>query len=237
MSKHINGRSIESALNDFDFRSQEEGFVPYYEIKVAGACISSNKKDDIDIAREKLERYLSNQKNEDSAAIVSIVYHSSIDKSGKFAGSQEVFNVRLNPVNDYSVSGQPAVQNNVIAALESKIDSLAGQIAAMQEEPEEEEDDEEDEGFLSGITKSPEFKNYLMQMFFQNMGLQSNQGYQSAPTINGVDELADERDKIKTALSIISKHTKSLGDDLMKLAEMSESNPQQFQFLLSMLRK
>jgi ferritin len=69
------------------------------------------------------------------------------------------------------------------------------------------------------------------------MGVQNNNAYQQPTTLNGIDNPEEEKDKIRNALQIMSKHTKSLGDDLMKLATMSEQDPNQFQLLLTMLRK
>lgn len=234
MGKHISGESIADVLANYDFRSEQKDFIPIYCVKIAGEVIYTNRDTDVEASREMLERALAQVGK--SSAVISICYYRKLDKNEEPTGTCEIYNARLNPVNDYASSGSSS--NSQISALESKIDMLNGKIAELEAEDQEDEDEEEEDGWLSGISKSPEFKQYIMQMLFQNMGFTgAKQGYQqTSPTINGV-EPTNESDKIRTALKIIAKHTKSLGDDLMKLAEMSESNPQQFQFLLSMLRK
>ena len=226
----ILGSTIEDVLEHFDFRASKKDFKPYFVLKSAGTIHWTNREDDITSARESLENSLKAFKTKGSTAVISIIFYRKLDKNEEPTGTGETFTVRLNEVNQYG-QGLP-MMNPSITALEQKIDILSGKLAELSDEEEE----EEEEGWLSGITKEPEFKNYIMKMFFSQMGLQNN-SYQQPTTLNGVENPEEEKEKIRTALQLLSKHTKSLGDDLMKLATMSETDTNQFQFLLTMLRK
>ena len=238
MMTDINGRSVEDVLSNYDLRSNQKGFKPYYIVKIASHVKFSHTEDDALAGRELLEENLRAAKAAGSCALMSVIYFKRLDKNGEPTGTGESFNVSLNEAGSY-----PAIQSGngyvpvYVNEIKSSLDSINGRLAALEEDDEDEED-QEDEGFLSGITKDPEMKNALMRMLFQQMGfINAKQGYQGGPAqpINGVE--MNESDKIRQALKIMAKHTSTLGDDLMKLATIAETDPNQFNFLLSMLRK
>ena len=233
----INGRSLEDVLNHYDFRATRKGFKPYFVVKASSQVKFSHEDDDVTAGRELLEENLKSAKMAGNTSVFSIIFYKRLDKNGECTGTGEVYNVRLNDPGQYS-NVNAMVMPNMMGELKQTLETINGRLAAL-EEPEDDEDEEDDDGgFLGGITKDPEMKQALMRMLFQQMGLiNPKQGYQAQGPINGVPDPAEEKEKIRTALQIMAKHTNSLGDDLMRLAKIAETDPNQFNFLLSMLRK
>jgi hypothetical protein len=56
------------------------------------------------------------------------------------------------------------------------------------------------------------------------------------PAINGVSDEPTEQQKIDKAIEVLSQSTPNLGDSLLILAKMSIDNPQQYKWLLGMLK-
>jgi len=134
--------------------------------------------------------------------------------------------------NGYAQRQQNYVGNSNNAIL-SKLEAIEQKIAIDQEE-EEEEIKQEPQGFsgiISGIVNNPDVQVMLANIFMgaldRFMPLKKE-----TVAINGFDD-----NKLDEALIILKKHDPELESDLMLLAKMAESNPGQFKFLLSMLRK
>jgi len=194
------------------------------------------KYDDIDECIEKLKYYFDgitpdpktiyilkwwDEKPELNKGKIS----SSADGSVKFVTNT---NDEINEV----VNGYRERIGNYNNAILSKLEAIEQKIAIDQEE--EEEIKQEPQGFsgiIAGIVNNPDVQVMLANIFMgaldRFMPLKKE-----TVAINGFDD-----NKLDEALMILKKHDPELESDLMLLAKMAESNPGQFKFLLSMLRK
>ena len=173
----------------------------------------------------------------------SIVYYDNIvkpDAKGKIqelpAGAVKF--VTSNPeqiqeyYNGYAQRQQNYVGNNNNAIM-SEIQAMKELFIKKQEEEEEEEINEPQgfAGMISGLVNNPDVQTMIANIFIgaldRFMPLKKE-----TVAINGFDD-----NKLDEALIILKKHDPELESDLMLLAKMAESNPGQFKFLLSMLRK
>jgi hypothetical protein len=160
-------------------------------------------------------------------------------------------------VEPYSSGGQQvnykmfeAIQ--LIKDLPSKMDERqtafeARMLALMEEEPEAVEPVDPVEkyvGMAIGALKEPNVMANvigLVKMFIPNYNPPFMQSQNTAATISGTDNQGTAQpvpvdvDKLDAALVRLSKHCK-LDDDLTKLADIAENNPQYFKMLLTGLR-
>lgn len=125
-------------------------------------------------------------------------------------------------------------ENEVIKAL----NSFSDRIKALEISQIEDEEDEDDEDELSG--------NNMSQML-QGVTMLANMlkgGNTQPPVINGtdhgeivneIDEKTEKVQKINSAIKRLYAHDKNLHDTLLKLAEIAETKPDTFKFLLSNL--
>ena len=231
----INGRTVEDVLNQYDYRAEnDKNFKGYYKVCAAKQTKFSHKDDDLPTGRQKLEFNLKAAQLSGNTSLFSICFYNKLDKNGELTGDPEYFNFRLNNPNDYApvMTQQNNSVNNEIL---NQLQTINGRLTALEEDEEEDEEEEEDNsilGMLNGLPK--ETKQTLLLNALSLFGMKQPQ-----PTINGVpgeQTQISETDKIKTALKIMSTQTKTLGDDLMKLAEIAQNDPSKFNFLLSMLR-
>jgi hypothetical protein len=180
-------------------------------------------------------------------SILCLRIHPKVPKDGYFVSSSPEMVVTYFRPTEYdsatyypahSVGYMPGANN-----LESKLNALESKIAALTMQLETEaladdhEEDEPDDNFLSGLMKNPNIQAMLMQsiqslLMPKNVTVKHMAGVDQHPA----EEIAED-EKLATALEILSRHDDQLSDDLMTLAQMAETNPGQFQFLIKMLRK
>lgn len=152
-------------------------------------------------------------------------------------------------LNDNSVT--PYTQGSFVAGindnhrLEAAIEKMQMQnkqmIEALQQrisELEEEEDEEDTTGgnFIAGLVNNPELQTMVIGALSKLFQDQNKSSMSNNVQINGINESTDNEAKLKAAIEILKVHDMSLADDLTKLANIAETNPKQFAFLLSMLR-
>lgn len=153
-------------------------------------------------------------------------------------------------LNDNSVT--PYTQGSFVAGindnhrLEAAIEKMQHQnkqmIEALQERINELEEDEEEEedttgnNFIAGLVNNPEIQTMIIGALGKLFQPQNSSNMNNAAQINGINEISDNEEKLKAAIEILKVHDISLADDLTKLANIAETNPKQFSFLLSMLR-
>lgn len=140
----------------------------------------------------------------------------SYDQDQKTSTSINYDEMKKNIVSELLTAQREDALLNELKALRAKVEALEGL----------EEEEEEDSTEING--------NNLQQI----MGLVSMlKAAGSNATINGdADTNLSKIDNINAALRILSKYDKQLDTDLLKLADIAEKNPQQFNMLLSMLR-
>jgi hypothetical protein len=234
----INGRTVEDVLNQYDYRMENDrNFKGYYKVMAAKQTKFSHKDDDVPTGRQKLEFNLKAAQMSGNTSLFSICFYPKLDKNGELSGDAEFFNFRLNNPNDYAPAMVQPQQNNIDREILNELQTINGRLTALEDDndDDDQEDDQDDDslmGMLNGLPK--ETKQTLLLNALSLFGMKTPQ-----PTINGVpgeQTEVNETEKIRTALKIMSQHTPSLGDDLMKLANIAQNNPGQFNMLLSMLR-
>lgn len=152
-------------------------------------------------------------------------------------------------LNDNSVT--PYTQGSFVAGindnhrLEAAIEKMNLQnkqmFEALQQKINELEEDEEEEettgnNFIAGLINNPELQTMVIGALSKLFQGQNSNNMNSVGQINGINKNSDNEAKLKAAIEILKVHDMSLADDLTKLANIAETNPKQFAFLLSMLR-
>lgn len=174
----------------------------------------------------------------DHKKMYNIVFYENAvkpDAKGKIAEFPEgsIKFVTSNPeqIQEY-ISGYNQRQQNYVGnynnAILSRLEAIEQKITNDQDD--QEETQSEPQG-LAGIVNNPEFQSmivsYIGAIVDRIIPIKKE-----TVAINGFDD-----NKLDEALMILKKHDPELESDLMLLAKMAESNPGQFKFLLSMLRK
>lgn len=155
------------------------------------------------------------------------------DKKGSVTPSVTFqLNQKLQPYQP-AMMGMIQPQNN--AVLESRLAAMEAtlqQLAANQLDDEEEEEEEEESNLIGQLLNDPQVKSMAMNLI---AGLFKPSGSQQQ-AVAGIDVTEDE--KISAALEVLKKHCgDQLGNDLIKLANMAETDPGTFKFLIAQLRK
>lgn len=130
-------------------------------------------------------------------------------------------------VNEF-VNGYRERSHNYNNAILSRLEAIEQKISS---DSDDEEDIQPKNMGLAGIVNNPEFQSMIVQYIGAIVDRVLPIKRQSV-AINGIDD-----NKLDQALSILKKHDPELENDLLILANMAENNPNQFKFLLSMLRK
>jgi hypothetical protein len=127
-------------------------------------------------------------------------------------------------------------QNKVLLELSNRVNL----IEAVEESEEEEEVEQSMVGnVLNGIVNNPEVQGAIAGFVTNAISNMNLFGKNNAPVaVAGVPETKPhtEEEKIASAITILYEHDKTLGDDLLKLANIAATKPDQFKMLLSMLR-
>lgn len=230
MSKAVHFRGINKVVDAFVKKG-----IPYFVIADGKNHLHKNETDDdIETAAAELQSFLM-MLNEASNAVYTIKIYENVPKGG----------IKENTAADYSLNFRMNVESMLpapdqIGAMQSRaeqhnqlmnaISAINARIDAM--EAEDDEDDEDDQpsgitGTIGAMLAKPEIQSMLLNgfmNFFSNM--------QSKP--KAMAGAAD--DQLSEAIKILNQFDDQLPDDLMKLAKIAQSNPNQFAMLLSMLR-
>lgn len=129
-----------------------------------------------------------------------------------------------------------AAQNNHINnEILSKLRGLEEKILELEsEEVEEEEEEQPENNFIGSILNSPQMKNLIFGMLANVMTNNNKpQAMAGIPVNTEID--VKEEEKIAAAIEILKEKTPDLGDKLLKLADMSINNTQQYNWLVKML--
>ena len=116
---------------------------------------------------------------------------------------------------------------------------IVSRLAAIEEklsaEPEEDDDEPADGGGIVGaLMQNPAVMSMFQQMIMQVAAKVIPGGPGGPVALAGVDEGSD---KLETALRILKAADPELEDDLLRLAQLAQQDPAQFNFLIKMLRK
>jgi hypothetical protein len=207
-----------------------------------GSVVFMNADNDENLSRDHLEANVRSAEAAGLDCTFILRIHPKAPKEGYFVkNSPEMIITKFRPVAYETASMQPIGNIQMGYAnnhLLGELNSLKSQIAALQmkldEEDEEDEEDEPEEGGLAGFFKNPVMQNMLIQqlqgMFMPNTTKVTN----VAGVLDGVE--SDQDQKIDEAIETLKQYTPNLGDDLILLAQIALNDPQQFKFLLKMLR-
>ena len=140
------------------------------------------------------------------------------------------------PVGDnYQIKSYSNGNSEILAelkALRMKVETLEGS----------DEEEEPTNPIIGALTANPEVMNALVMAAVGAItGIISKfapqqQPIKMQPAINGISEEPTEQQKIDKAIEVLSQSTPNLGDSLLILAKMSIDNPQQYKWLLGMLK-
>jgi len=190
-------------------------------------------------SRDHLDANIKMAENSGVESTLTLRIHPKSPKTGYFdSKSERMIVTHFRPVS-YETSQMQPVNNNqmgyVNQHLLGEINSLKSQISALQMQLDNEDEDEEEpeEGGLAGFFKNPVMQNILIQQL-QGMFMPTTKVTNVAGVLDGVEN--DQDQKIDEAIETLKQYTPNLGDDLILLAQIALNDPQQFKFLLKMLR-
>lgn len=204
-----------------------------------GSVVFYNADNDENLSRDHLEANIRSAEAAGLDCTFILRIHPKAPKEGYFVkNSPEMIVTKFRPVSYETGSMQPVnnsqmgySNNNLIG----EISILKSQIAALQMKLDEEEEEEEpEEGGLAGFMKNPMIQNMLIQ---QLQGIFMPTTTKVTNVAGVLDGAANDQDsKIDEAIETLKQFSPNLGDDLILLAQLALNDPQQFKFLLKMLR-
>ena len=242
----------EAVLNWFDQNAKK----PYWSVvdSTGKNILFYYCEDDMHESREHLENNLRAAEQSGQTATFHLRIHPKKPKEGYFTSSSErMINTFFRP-NEYETlpynpnamqMGNPMLTNQ-IAALESKINALQMQLESDQEEDDYEEEPEKD--FLGSLMGNPAVKQMLVNVVANLLTPQAQQMATNVTHVAGIEQTRErledtnelegdeEEDKIWDAIERLRKVDATLGDDLLRLCQIAENDPKQFNMLLKMLR-
>lgn len=240
----------DQVLNWFDANAKK----PYWSIMDASKnIIYQFSENDMHDSRQSLEDNLLAAQAAGISATLTLRLHPKQPKEGYFGKGTEVMQVTyFRPVEFETMPYNPNMQMmggaNVslqLSALESKLNALQMQLAEKEMEEDDEEEEDESMGFLSGLMGNPAIKQMITNVLANlvtphqptnvthvaGIATETNQ----TETEMNTEEM-DQDAKIDEAIERLLVHDPILGDDLLKLCEIAENDPKQFNMLLKMLR-
>ena len=206
-----------------------------------GSVVFYNADNDENLSRDHLEANIRSAEASGLDCTFILRIHPKAPKEGYFVkNSVEMIVTKFRPVAYESSSLQPVNNNQLGYAnnhLLGELNSLKSQIAALQmkldQEDDEDEEDEPEEGGLAGFMKNPAIQNMLIQQL-TGMFMPTTKVTNVAGVMDGA--ATDQDAKIDEAIETLKQFSPNLGDDLILLAQLALNDPQQFKFLLKMLR-
>ena len=206
-----------------------------------GSVVFYNVDNDENLSRDHLEANIRSAEAAGLDCTFILRIHPKAPKEGYFVkNSLEMIVTKFRPVAYEQTSIQPVNNMQMGYAnqnLIGEISILKSQIAALQmklDEEEEEEEEAPEEGGLAGFMKNPVIQNMLIQQL-QGLFMPTTKVTNVAGVLDGAE--ADQDEKIYHAIETLKEYDLNLGDDLLLLAEMAVNDPQQFKFLIKLLRK
>ena len=213
--------------------------LPYYAIMDKNVIFSSNKSnDDVDDVAEKLKRDLiAFEQNKNSDVLTFKVFEKPYRDAKKDEGTACRY-IRL--FDEYvGYVGAVENKNQVQLAMLETLERINSRLDALENNIDDDDDIEDDEpqqsGFVGLIDQALKSEEMQKMLITGLMGLANKFMQPKTMAVAGIPEEQDI--KISQAIEILKKHDNNLGDDLLKLADIADKDINQFNFLLSMLRK
>ena len=222
---------------------------PYWSVTDAkNVIIFQHTDDDMHESRQKLEDNLLAAEAAGMTATLTLRFHPKKPKDGYFDNKAPVMQAtyfrpcefEMQPYNNNNNIAGNAMLAQQLAAIESRLNAMQMKMEAEEDE-EEEEEEEDGMGFLSGLMGNPAIKQMFMNVV-ANLVTPNKQA--NVTQVAGIDqpeteteeEYTEQDAKIDEAIERLKVHDPILGDDLLKLCQIAESDPNQFKMLLKMLR-
>jgi hypothetical protein len=146
-----------------------------------------------------------------------------------------VISLQLPIGENYQSKNYSGGNNEILAelkALRMKVETMEGT-----------DEEEETNPIIGALTSNPELMSSLVLAavgaitgLINKFAPQQQQPIKMQPAINGITDEPTEQQKIDKAIEVLSQSTPNLGDSLLILAKMSIDNPQQYKWLLGMLK-
>ena len=226
----------------------EANDIPYFGVFAGKSLIFKNPTrgeeaiEDTFEASELLRSFLY-KLNKGSNAVYTLKLYETIPAGGITEKTPANFsiNFRLNLEGMY-MTPDKAVQyeqkQNQQSEILAELKALRMKVETMEGTDEEEE---EKNPIIGALTNNPEVMNALVMAAVGAItGIISKfapqQPITMKPAINGISDEPTEQQKIDKAIEVLSQSTPNLGDSLLILAKMSIDNPQQYKWLLGMLK-
>jgi hypothetical protein len=227
----------------------EANDIPYFGVFAGKSLIFKNPTrgeeaiQDTFEASELLRSFLY-KLNKGSNAVYTLKLYENLPAGGITDKTPANFsiNFRLNLEGMY-LTNDKAVQYEQKQSQQSEILAELKALRMKVETMEGTDDYEEEETnpIIGALTKNPELMNTIVVAAVSAItGMLGQFAVQKPiimkPAINGVTDEPTEEQKIDKAIEVLSQSTPNLGDSLLILAKMSIDNPQQYKWLLGMLK-
>jgi hypothetical protein len=228
----------------------EANDIPYFAVFAGKSLIFKNPTrgeeaiQDTFEASELLRSWLY-KLNKGSNAVYTLKLYENIPAGGITDKTPANFsiNFRLNLEGMY-MTADKAVQyeqkQNQQSEILAELKALRMKVETM-EGTDDDDEEEEINPIIGALTKNPELMNTIVMAAVSAItGMLGQFAVQKPiimkPAINGVTDEPTEQQKIDKAIEVLSQSTPNLGDSLLILAKMSIDNPQQYKWLLGMLK-
>jgi len=217
---------------------------PYYVVFSKDGILSRNVSiKDISTASDALRKTLE-RLEDDQYSIKYTIYIFNTPQKGKLKKEDAQGLVNLVFEKKSTEKNSDYLPYPVYKALENQskmLEALQQRLDLMQAVEESEEDEEIEQNstsnILAGIVNNPMVQNAIAGFITNAVSNMNIFGKNNAPqAIAGIPDENTEEEKIAKAITILYEHDKTLGDDLLKLANIAATKPDQFKMLLSMLR-
>ena len=212
---------------------------PYFSVWLGSNISFQFCQDDFELAKQKLQENLEAAEQNKNYNKYTLKIHPELNKDGYIDNKTPVISsitfkcydkatdTTLQPLERYQPT--PAM-----VEILNKLNGLEQRFAAQEVEEEEEEEINEPPKTIGEVVAAyladPMIKNLLV-----NLGMKLLNGNKPVTALAGVP--TEQEEKIAYAIEVLKQADPTLGDDLLKLAAIAQQDPQQFNFLLSMLRK
>jgi len=192
-------------------------------------------------SREHLENNIRMAEAQGVEATLTLKIHAKAPKLGFFTKNEEgIVTTYFRPTSFTPTNYQP-VNNFANDQLLNELRAMRSELAAIKmkqeiDEMEEEEEEPVEDNALMGFIKNPAIQNMLIAQI-SNLFNPNQKVTHVAGVLDGAENENDQDEKIDAAIEILKKYDDRLGNDLLLLSELAETDQMQFKFLLKMLRK
>lgn len=249
MNAPIQRRGIEDVVDGFGMYE-----TPYFALWWSNNLMFSHCGADMNDALRMLQDNLAVLNSNGSSAVYTIKFYAGTGKDGRITRATDPvgqFNFRLNEHEERGTRAVGAVgagNDRWYQHLEEQNKQILEQNRLLQEqlasieEPDDEEADIMDKVGAIG-EKYPWLQEHIKEgvtiikaILNKTLGMNSETRHRATGQIAGVSNDATPTEKVNAAIKILYKHNQQIGDDLLRLADLAENDPDTFNLALKKLR-